>query len=738
LTSYPMFKRLRDAAKDDADLFTVAIAGAEDVSFAGGQPERAEMQYVSGSMFDSLGLTPVLGRLLSARDDEKPAKSSTAVISADYWHRRFANDPNIVGRTFRHGDEVFEIVGVVSPPFTGTEPGTMVDVFVPITANPDIEQPLMYFMRILARVPDGQSPDRLAAKLQPTLHSFMQETLGGHRGLPQTLRDQLMARSLVIQPAPSGSSSLQKNNERPLFALCVLSVLVLLVACANVANLVTAQTAAREKELALRVSIGGGTRRLVQLVLMESAWIGMLAAALGAVFAWRAAPFVMRMINPPDNPVQLALPADWRVFGFLAATTLLVTLLFSLAPALRASKLDPASALKGGENPHATPRIMYALIAAQVAFCVAVLFSAGMFVKSFERLTRRPLGFSPERVLTIYVIPAEPQSAQTWDNMVQDVARQPGVESAAMAGWPLVDGSNVMAAFTVNGVRSSVRNYEMAPGWVKTMNVPVLEGRDFNSSDTAPGSAIVNQAFAEKNFPGDSPIGKSFTRLARDGSESPFTIVGVLGTTCYDDLRDCTKPVIFLPYREAAGLPPAMRFGVFVVKTESQNPAALAPALRAELARIAPSAQILHIWTQQEILDRQTIQERLLSTLAAFFAVVALLLAGIGLYGILNYSVVQRRREIGIRIAVGAQSRNIARSVIGAAFAMVVAGVFAGLLAGAFAVRPLQSIFYEVKSTDAAALALPAALILGAALLAAVPAVIRAVKIDPVILLRSE
>jgi putative ABC transport system permease protein len=736
--SYPMYTVLRDAARGDAELFAIAISGSEDLMFAGGEPERTYLQFVSGSMFDSFGLKPKLGRLLSAGDDEHPGASPYAVISADYWQRRFAKDPAIAGRTFKFGDRVYEIVGVVAPPFTGTEPGKMVDVFVPITMHPYIKMPLVQYMTIFARVPENASTQRLAAKLQPVFHSFLEEQLKGKRGIPESIRERILGETVVMEPAASGSSQLQKINQRPLIVLCVLSLLVLLVACANVANLTTAQAAARERELALRVSIGGGRRRLVQLVMMESAWIGALAAVLGAVFAWRAAPFVAKMINPPDDPVRLAMPADWRVFGFLVAATFIVTLLFGLAPALRASNVDPASALKGGENPHSRRRLMYALIAAQVAFCVAVLFAAGMFVKSFERLSHRPLGFSPERILTIFAGLSSTQFAQTSDNLVQDLSRQPGVESASMAGWALVDGARSTPAIVVNGTLRPVFSFEPAPGWIETMRVPVLEGRPLNASDTTRASAMVNQEFAKENFPGESALGKSFAQRERDGTDEPFTIVGVVGNTCYDELRDCSRPIVFLPYQGPSVSEATTAYVVITLRTEASNPAALGPELRAEIQRIAPSAQILNIRTQQELIDGQALQERLLSTLATFFAIVALVLAGVGLYGVLAYSVIQRRREIGIRIAVGAQSASIARSVIGAAFAMVIGGVAVGLVAGAFAVRPLQALFYEVKTTDAAALALPAAAILSAAAVAALPAVVRAVRIDPVILLRSE
>jgi predicted permease len=735
--SYPTFTLLRDAARGNADLFVTAIAGKVDVSFAGAPTEQAYLQYVSGSMFDTFALKPKLGRLLNASDDAHPGASPYAVISADYWQRRFSKDPAIIGRTFKYGESVFEIVGVVAPPFTGTEPGKMIDVFVPITMHPYIKMTMIQYITIFARVPEGHSTDQLATRLRAPYHAFLEEQLKLRRGIPASVRDRILAGTIVIDPAASGFSALQKGNRRPLIVLLMLSVLVLLVACANVANLTTAQTAARERELALRVSIGGGRSRLVQLVLIESAWIGGLAAALGAMFAWRAAPFVASMINPPDNPVRLSMPGDWRVFAFLSAATFIVTLLFGLAPALRASKVDPASALKGGQDPHSKRRLMYALIAVQVAFCVAVIFSAGMFVKTFERLSHRPLGFSPDRVLTIFAsFPAT--EAETWQNLVHDLARQPGVESAAMAGSALVDGSIEMPLITVNAVQRSTWSFETSPGWVETMRVPVLEGRSFNEADMTGGSAMVNAAFAKVNFPGETAVGKSIAQRSPQGGDKSLTIVGVVGNVCYDELRNCAKPIVFLTFRVATPSEADTSYGTFTLKTASSDPAALGPEIRAELNRLAPSSHIFTVRSQQEILNAVTIQERLLSTLATFFAAIAIVLAGIGLYGVLAYSVIQRRREIGIRIAVGADAASIARNVILAAFAMVCIGALAGLVVGAFAVRPLQSIFYEVKVTDAGALAMPATVILIVALVAALPAVLRAVRIDPVILLRAE
>jgi putative ABC transport system permease protein len=746
---YRLIERFRDASGADAEVMPISFVAHERIKFSGSAAEEnVRLQYATGAMFASFGLKPAVGRLLDARDDrapnEHPNTPPYAVISYDYWKRRFSSDPNVVGRMFQFEDRAYEVIGVMDGPFTGTEPGKMVDIFVPMAMNPYVDEMLQVSSEFFVRVKPGTNLEQLRAKLQAASDGYFLDLMNSTTGTPEPYKQSLLNQHIGLEAAPAGYSRFQSEKRRPLAALGVLSLLVLLIACVNVANLMSAQSAARARELALRVSIGGGRRRLVQLVLVECAWIGIAAAALGAAFAWWAAPRVVAMINPRENPVRLALPADWRVLAYLAGVTFLVTLLFGLAPALRAAKVDPASALKGGEDPHARRKLMSALIAAQVAICVFVVFTAGMFVMTLARLTHRPLGFSADRLLTISVESRDGRPAQTWLNAADELARQPGVQSAALSDLVLLSHSEYITTVTLKGQKPSqtfARFLSVSPSWWHTMNLPIVAGRNFTANDVPPRAVIVNEAFASTYFAGSNPVGQTIEAIDGTSKQIDTTIVGVAKNACYSTLRQCAIPVEYLPFQDNPDADADARYhrsATFLIKTDAQNPLALGNSLREELSRIAPELRVTKIRTQQEIIDAQTIHERLLSTLATFFAVVALLLAGIGLYGVLNYSVVRRRREIGIRIAVGAQPANIARTVIATAFAMVIGGVAAGLAAGAFAVRPLQALFYEVKPTDASALALPAALILGAAVLAALPAVIRAMKIDPVILLRAE
>jgi len=341
--AYPAFRLMRAAVKDQAELIAVSFSTIDLTYGSGQEMEKAHVQYVSGWMFGFFALRPVLGRLLTENDDREPGAHPDAVLSDDYWAHRFARDPKVIGRTFRMGNRLYEIVGVCAGPFTGTETGLVTDIFVPIMMNPAVGRSDSTWHGTLARLKPDIAVERVRARLDAVSRAFEAERAKGYAGMSKQSIDDMLKQRVVLQPAAAGFSSVQKYFREPLAALGVLVALVLMIACANVANLMTAQAAARAREMALRVSIGAGRWRLVQLVLVEGGWLGFLAAAAGALFAWWSVPLVVGMLNAPDdpNPVRLSLPADWRVLGFGLALTLGVTLLFGLAPALRASAVKP-------------------------------------------------------------------------------------------------------------------------------------------------------------------------------------------------------------------------------------------------------------------------------------------------------------------------------------------------------------------------------------------------------------
>jgi len=742
--AYPDFVLMRAAAQNHAELIAVSNTDRMDLTYATDEElEKGYVQYVSGWMFDRLGLRPALGRLLTEDDDRTPGAHPNAVLSYDYWTRRFARDPKVIGRTFRMGDQLFEIVGVGPETFTGTEPGTITEIFLPTMMNRWVQRSDATWHRTLAIMNPGEPIDPLRAKLEAVSRNFEAKRLQGLSGISKQLRDSSLNQRLLMEPAAQGVSNLQGDYRRALTWMGLLVGLVLLIACANVANLMTALAASRAREMALRVSIGAGRLRLVQMVLVESAMLSLGAALLGAVFAWWSAPLVVRLISTPDNPTRLLLPADWRVLGFGVLLIGGVMLLFGLVPALRASAVRPVSALKGGDDPHARRRLMHSMIAFQVAFCFLVLFIAGLFVATFHRLSSRPIGFDTSRLLLLETVAPHGQPPSAWTQLGELLRAMPGVESVAASGWPLMSTGGWNGSISVNGGPvSDDWGYflSVSPGWIETMKMRLIAGRDLRSSDAFPGAAIVNETFVKRYLKGVEPLGVTFEKVDFGGSRNRCQVVGVVNDTPYRYLREPILPVAFVPFRQLddKGAVQLENSGTFLVRTKETNPQALGAVLRRKVAQAGSGFRVSNVQTQQELLDAQTVRERLLAMLGVFFSGVALLLAGIGLYGVLNYSVLQRRREIGIRMALGAPRVPVARLVAVDVFRMVVAGSIAGLALGIGSARYIESLLYQVKAVEPKLLTLPALAILVVTLLATLPAVVRALRIEPAEILRAE
>lgn len=746
-SSYPMFQRMRVAVKSDAELVAVSYADRMDLTYGSDQEmEKENVQFVSGWMFDAFGLRPALGRLFTEADDRTVGSHPYAVLSYDYWTRRFGRDPKIAGRTFRLENRVFEIVGVADGPFTGTETGTVTSIFLPMAMkNPHtLVSYSNFWLRSFVQLKAGVAVEPVQEKLRATFHTIQEERAKGFAGLPKPVLEEFFKEKMFLDSAVAGRSNLQREYKQALGVIGALVVLMLLIVCANVANLMTAQAAARAREMALRVSIGAGRGRLVQMVLVESALRACLAGVIGVLFAWWSAPFVVSMINPADNPARLELPADWRVLGFSVTLSLVATLLAGLTPALQASGVKIVSALKGGEDPHARRRLMHGLIAAQVAFCFLVLFLTGLFVTTLQRLSLQPTGFSAARILNLETATSQPQPQVFWDQVAEHLREVPGVESVAMTVWPMMSGESWVNDISIHGAPASkvfCDFLSVSPGWLEEMKIAFLDGRDFRVEETFPPAAIVNQSFANQYFNGENPVGKMFQTVDSSDKRVDFRVVGfVRDARSRDDLRRPIRPTAYVPFHQIdanGALEPRTR-GTFVVRTASAVPLSLAPLLRQEVPKARPEFRVSNIRTQTEINQARTVRERLLATLAMFFGVVALLLASVGLYGVLHYSVLQRQREIGIRIAVGAPASVIARLVTVEVFLMVILGAIAGVVLGMTLVRYIESLFYQVKATDPMMLALPSLTILAATLLAALPAVIHAVRIDPITMLRVE
>jgi predicted permease len=454
--------------------------------------------------------------------------------------------------------------------------------------------------------------------------------------------------------------------------------------------------------------------------------------------AWQSAPFVVARVNPPDNPARLSLAGDWRVLAAGLTLTLAVTILLGLAPALRASAVRPASALRGGEDPRTRGRLMHVLVAVQAAFCFLVLFVSGLFAATFDRLIHQPTGFPVDGLIALDTVTPREEAPSAWQHVAEHLRTVPGVESAAVAEWPLLDGNGYrLNDVSIGGgppTGTTVRFLMVSPGWLGTMKIPLFEGRDLRPDE--PGAVIVNREFVRTYLSGTDVIGKSFEAVPGGGWGRHLQIVGVAGDTRYRTVRDPIVPVVYIPYTSP------WHAESFIVRLSPSGKAAgstaLADILRREVARARPGFRVTRIRTQEGMFQAQTVRERLLAMLGLFFAAAALLLAAVGIYGVLDYSVFQRRREIGIRMAIGAQAGEIVRRVTFDTVAWVAAGSLVGLAVGAGCERYVESLLYQVKATDLSALSIPVLTLTTVINLASLPPVIRAVHTDPARVLRSE
>jgi predicted permease len=739
----PLFVRLRDAARGHVDLFAMSTQVLRPAKFAdaGGEKEQVRTQYVSGDAFDRLGVGAVAGRLISGQDDSEPGAHPVAVVSHGYWMRRFGGDPAIVGRWFALEERQLQIVGVAEPRFTGIEPGRPTDMWLPYAMynTRAFGNHQFSWFRVIGRVQPNVRLEQAQSVLQAAFTNFRREyapkTFGPTQS-PESVR-RFIETPLYVRSAANGPSPLRRQFERSLWILASIAALVLLIAGSNVANLFLARTAAREREMALRLSIGAGRGRLIQQLLVESAIVAGAACLFGLLFASVASPAVVSMLAPTDDPVSLDLRLNWRLIGFAGGLTLLTTALFGVVPALRASGVAPIAALKtGGGRSGTRAGVMRPFVAVQVAFGLVVLFVGGLLVLSFARLSAVNPGFSTDALLlsldTIRRVEASDRRNALLE-VLDRVRSVPGVLAASAGEF------NILGRAWTHHVRVPATQYEtieatvqpVSSGFFETMGIPVLAGRTFTGRDMDMEHAtavVVNDAFAKRYYGRESAVGRVLEARFVE-SDRNHEVVGVVADTRYD-LRQPPAPTVFIPLT----LRPS---GTLQVRVAG-DAAAIGLRLREAVRAANPLFRVTSIRPQSAAVDQTLLRERLLALLSGFFAVVGLVLAAVGLYGVLSYSVVQRTREIGIRIALGARQAGVVGTVLADAGSATLVGVACGLAGGLYLSRFVRALLFEVTPLDFWSLVLPVGtLLLAAALAASLPA-LRAARVDPVIALRYE
>lgn len=718
--SYKALVRLRESAGGKIDLFTAGNPVLNDV-ILDGVSQRIRSEYVSGNIFQVLGLQPHLGRLLSPADDRNPAESPVAVISYDFWVR-LGSDPAILGKSLTARGARLSIVGVAPRGFTGVEPGLKNDVWVPnMMINPQAFKDAGWeWFRILGRLQPGVTPEQAEQALQASFNDF-------RRSLnPDAKFKELL---LHASSAANGPSRVRRMFARPLWIVAIVAGLVLLIAGSNVANLLVARSAARQREMAVRISMGAGRGRLVQQMLLESGLLACAACALGLALAYAMAPAVVGRLMPTGEPAYLDLHVSWRVVAFLAALGTAAAAGFGLIPAIRASAVAPQDVLKSGAGQSSARQgLLRPLVAAQVAFSFVVLFTGGLLLLSFHRLSTIDLGLARTGVALFELDGMGDRGNQSAMQLLDRVRQVPGVRAAGYSSWALLNSNRWTSEIAVPGRTSTIAHMlSTSPGFFDAMGIGLLSGRDFTPTDMTPDSpsAIVNEAFAAQNFPGENAVGKQVTRVGKT-----LTIVGLVRNSKYRDLRAAAPSTVYLPLTGKGGM-------TLEVRTAG-DPTPIVASLREAIQSADRTVRVSRVTMQSELVSNQMIADRLLALLSGFFAIVAVTLVGIGLYGVLSYSVLRRTKEMGIRMALGARATHVIRLLVTETGAIVCAGVVAGLAGSLALARYVATLLFEVRPGDTATLLLPLSLLLLASMLAALAPALRAAKLDPMSALRQD
>jgi predicted permease len=744
--SYPAFERFRDQNQTLASVFTF-----EPMSLtlnANGQAEMVDAQAVSGDYFTGLGVPVVLGRILTNEDD-KPGAEPAAVISHRCWQRRFNSDPTAIGKVVYLSGKPFTIVGVMPPGFFGTldvglAPEITVSMALLSQVSPgDAEQmhsATFWWLPIMGRLKPGVSAAQAQAELTAIFQRHMLE-------LPNNSGDQRVAPQIRLD---SGSQGLMATRERFSSQLAILMAivgLVLLIACINLASLLLARAASRQKELAVRASVGASRVRLIRQLLTESVLLAFLGGGLGLLFAaWgRQALFALLTADWDEFAIDLRL--DWRVLGFTALVSVLTGILFGLAPALRATRIELTPMLKAnpGSGGPARSRLSKALVVAQVAMSLLLLAGAGLFVRTLRNLNQIDAGFNRENLLLFRVDPRlsgyeTARLANLYQQMTERIAAVPGVRAVTSSDDALLGGGSSGTSVNVPGYTPragekymDVSVLDVAPNFLATMEIPLMLGRDLTPQDNqqAPQVAVVNQALAERFFPTQNPLG----RHIRFQGVRDVEIVGVARNTKYGRMRGATPPLLYLPYLQNPPRPsPRMTFAVRTVG----DPINAMPAIRQAVQSIDRNLPLLGIRTQNELIARMFTQERLFAVLSSFFGLLALALVCIGLYGVMSYTVARRTHEIGVRIALGAQSGDLLRMVLRESLLLVSTGTLIGLAAAWATTRLIAGMLFGLTPNDPLTLALATLLLLAVAAWASWLPARRAARVDPLVALREE
>jgi putative ABC transport system permease protein len=751
--TYAMWEQIRARQQGFSDVFAW---GPNLFNIApGGEVHNVQGLWVSGDFFQTLGVEPVLGRLFTAEDDQPGCASPGAAISYSLWQREYGGERAVLGRTITVNRHPFPIIGVAPADFYGVEVGRYFDVAVPLCAEPiingedsQLKSRSGWWLSVMGRLKTGWSSERAAAQLRAISPGVFEATLPPD--FNPSLAKHFLQYRLGVFPADSGLSDLRKDYEKPLWLLLALAGLVLLIASANLANLMLARASAREKEMAMRMAVGAGRGRLIRQLLAESLLLAGIGAGLGALLARNLSRVLVASLSTQHDPLFVELGTDWRVLGFTTALAVLTCILFGLAPALRATSVAPGLALKDGGRGSTQGRSRFALrrilVVSQIAMSFLLLVGALLFARSLNNLAGLDAGFRQSGILVTDIdfrplnLAKQARLALS-NNLLKRMRAIPGVDAAAIAAIVPLSGNGINQdifwgdAGEPEGETPVATINRVSPGFFETLETRMLNGRDFDEHDAAnsPKVAVVNETFAKKFANGANPVGMKFRIRSLETVSTPYEVIALVKDTKYGELRENFQPIAYLaiaqfdhPDTDAQIL---MRSNAPLTKLMS--------AVKSTANEVNPNMDISFV-TFHKMIEDGLLRDRLMARLSGFFGVLAVVLAVIGLYGVISYMVARRRNEIAIRVALGARRESIVKLVMGEAGVLLGVGLVIGTVLALAGGKAAASLLFGLKPWDVATFVLALGLLALVATAASLLPAARAARSDPMEALRQE
>ena len=757
LFSYPFFREFRqknqafsDVAAISSILFSTHGRVADGTSL-----EKIDVELASGSYFNALGVKPILGRTLNDADDVTLGGHPVAVVSYSWWQRRFRKNPAIVGRTVTFGSTVYTVIGVAPPEFFGMIVGQSPDLWIPLAMQKEIspgwnglEDKMFQSLNIVGRMRPGISTDQASANTNLLFKQILHTYVGPQPSQKQL--DDINHAQIALTPAATGLSHLRHEFSSPLKILMAVVGLVLLVACANVANLLLARATARQREIAVRMSMGAARWRVIRQLLVEGAVLATGGAVLGAWVVWWAMHFLLRLVSTGPETVQLRVSLDAQVLAFTTAVAMLTVLLFGAAPALYAMRVDLIPSLKEGRgttSAQSTSLLARGLIIGQVALSLVLLVGAGLFLRSLTNLTNIDTGFDKQNVLmcSIDSIGAGYKEDARLESMVQRLEERvnalPGIRGSSFA-FTVFNQGGWTTRVRVPGRPSNEHDPDVdhnivGPKYFDAMALPIVLGRGFLPQDSLGSKrvAVINETMARTYFTGESPLGRTFTigEGNPQGTEwQNLEVVGVVKDAKYMDLDERQMPAVFYPHSQHVG------YRYYFITRYTGNKDAVSRAISQIASEIDPNLPVGEFTTLAQIVDDSVLNHRLIAQLCTVFGLLAVLLASIGIYGLMSYGVTRRTNEFGVRLALGADRRHVVWLVLRETAMLVVAGLLIGLVTVPAIARFVVSLLFGLKPYDPLSIGAAVFTLAVVALLAGYLPARRAAKVDPMVALRYE